>query len=114
MLVPLSVWLLAASLAQSPAPVAADAGWLKAVPADIDVAIHCCGVDATRADLATMLKILSPALAEETEEALTEPLAQFRKKFGEAAARTSFTALFRIPAPGDDAKPTVVIVVPNA
>ena len=60
MLVPLSMWILAASLAQSPTLDAADAGWLKAVPADIDVAIHCRGVDATRADLVAMLRILSP------------------------------------------------------
>ena len=82
MLVPLSMWILAAALGQSPAPVAADAGWLKAVPADVEVAFRVRGVDAAQADLLAMLKIMSPALADRAEQGLAGPLAQFRQKFG--------------------------------
>ena len=109
MLVPLSMWVLAASLGQSPA--ATEAGWLKAVPADIDVAIRCRGVDATRADLIAMLKIMSPALAERAEQGLTGPLAQFRKKFGEPAGRTPWVALIRLPAADGEGKTTFAILV---
>ncbi len=113
MLVPLSTWFLAVCLGQSPAPVATDAGWLKAVPADVDVAVRIRGVDATHADLTAMLKIMSPALAERAEQGLTGPLAQFRQKFGAAAARTPWVGLVRIPAPGGEEKPHFAILVMN-
>ena len=100
MLVPMSMWILAVSLGQSPAPVAADAGWLKAVPADVDVAVRIRGVDATHADLMAMLRIMSPALAKRAEQGLTGHLAQFRQKFGEAAGRTPWVGLIRIRGAG--------------
>jgi len=105
MLVSLSMWVLAVALGQSPAPVAADAGWLKAVPADVDVAVRTRGVDATHADLMAMLRIMSPTLAERAEQGLTGDLAQFRQKFGEAAARTPWVGLIRTVAPGGEGKP---------
>jgi len=113
MLVSLSMWILAVSLGQSPAPVAADAGWLKAVPADVDVAVRTRGVDATHADLMAMLRIMSPTLAERAEQGLTDPLAQFRQKFGEAAARTPWVGLIRIPAPAGEGRPPFAILVLN-
>ncbi len=113
MLVPLSMWFLAAALGQSPAPVAADAGWLKAIPANVDVAVRVRGVDATHADLMAMLKIMSPALAERAEQHLTDHLAQFREKFGAAAAKTPWVGLVRIPAPGVEGKPPFAILVLN-
>ena len=93
MLVSLSMWILAASLGQSPAPDAAGAGWLKALPANVDVAIRVRGVDATHADLMAMLKAVSPKLAARAEPTLTDHLVKFRQKFGEAAARTPWIGL---------------------
>ncbi|MGO8898128.1 MAG: hypothetical protein ACLQU5_07240 [Isosphaeraceae bacterium] len=113
MLVSLSMWILAVSLGQSPAPVAADAGWLKAVPADVDVAVRIRGVDATHADLMAMLRVVSPALAERAEQRLTGPLAQFRQKFGEAAARTPWVGLIRTAAPDGEGTPPFAILIMN-
>ena len=105
MLVPLSMWILAVALGQSPGPVAADARWLKSLPADVDVAVRISGVEAAHADLMAMLKIMSPTLAERAEPGLTGHLAQFRQKFGEAAARTPWVGLIRTIAPGGEGKP---------
>ncbi|HMF36467.1 MAG TPA: hypothetical protein VKF17_07490 [Isosphaeraceae bacterium] len=113
MLVPLSMWILATSFSQSPAPVAADGGWLKAVPANIDVAVRIRSVDATHADLMAMLSIMSPKLADRAEQGLTDPLAQFRQKFGEAAARTPWVGLIRTAAPSGEGKPPFAILVLN-
>ncbi len=113
MLVPMSMWILAVSLGQSPAPVAAGAGWLKAVPANVDVAVRIRGVDATHADLMAMLKVMSPTLAERAEQGLTSPLAQFRQKFGEAAARTPWVGLIRAAAPDGEGRPPFAILVLN-
>ena len=47
----ISLWILAATLAQAPP----EADWLKAVPADVDVALRSRGLEATRDDLLAML-----------------------------------------------------------
>ena len=51
--------VMAAAIGQSPA----EAGWLKSVPADVDVVIHAKGLRSTRDDLARMLEAMSPNLA---------------------------------------------------
>jgi hypothetical protein len=100
-------------LGQSPAPVAADAGWLDAVPANVDVALRVRGMEATHADLMAMLRIMSPTLAERAERSLSGPLAEFPQKFGEAAARTPWVGLIRTAAPGVEGKPPFAILVLN-
>ena len=79
MLTSLSLWILAVSLGQSPAPAPADAGWLKAVPADVDVAVRVRGVDATRAGPDGDAQGHESRLAERAEQGLAGPLAQFRQ-----------------------------------
>jgi hypothetical protein len=69
------------------------------------VAVRVRGVDATHADLMAMLRNMSPTLAERAEQGLTGHLAQFRQKFGEAAARTPWVGLIRTVAPGGEGKP---------
>ena len=75
------------SLGQSPAPVAADAGWLKAVPADVDVAVRVRGVDAARADLMAMLKAMSPGWRNGPSKAWPVPWLSFASTFGESATK---------------------------
>ncbi len=113
MLVSLSMCLLAAFLGQLPAPEATNAGWLKAIPANINVAIRVQGVNATHADLLAMLRNMSPKLAERAEQGMAGALAQFRQKFGEAAARTPWVGLMQTVAPGDDGKQPFAILVLN-
>ncbi len=113
MLASLSMWILAVSLGQSPTTDAADARWLKSVPANVDVAVRVGGVDATHADLMAMLRNMSPKLAERAERGLTDHLAQFRQKFGEAAARTPWVGLIQTVVLGEDGKPPFAIVVLN-
>ena len=60
-----------------------------------------------------MLKAMSPGLAERAEQGLTGPLAQFRETFGEAAAKTPWVGLIRIPAPGGEGMPPFAILVLN-
>ena len=60
-----------------------------------------------------MLKIMSPTLAERAEQGLTDHLAQFRQKFGEAAAKTPWVGLIRTVAPGGEGKPPFAILVLN-
>lgn len=112
MLVPLSMWILAVSLGQSPAPVAADAGWLKAVPADVDVAVRSRGVDATHANLVAMIKAMSPTLAKRAEPWLGDRLAEFAKKYGKPMVQASWVGLARYAAanPSVD-KPFALLVM---
>ena len=113
MLAPLSMWILAMTLGQSPAPVAADAGWLKAVPADVDVAVRIRGVDATRADLMAMLKAMTPGLAERAEQGLAGHLDQFRQTFGEDAVKIPWVGLIRVGGPGVEGIPPFAFLVLN-
>jgi hypothetical protein len=111
MLASLSLWALTVALGQSPAPVVAGAEWLKAVPADVDVAVRVRGVEATRADLMAMLKAMSPGLAERAEASLTGPLGQFRETFGEDAVKPPWVGLIRAVVPGGDGSPPFAILV---
>lgn len=69
MLAQLSQWILIATLAQAPQ----EAAWMKVIPADVDIAIHSRGIDATRNDLVAMLKAMSPAWGEMADNALSPP-----------------------------------------
>ena len=106
MLAQLSIWVLAATLGQAPT----DTAWLKAVPADVDVAIRVRGLESTRDDLAAMLKALSPALAEQALPALDAQLAQFKERTGEGALRTPWVSLVKL-NPGAGGTPPYAVLV---
>jgi hypothetical protein len=107
MLVSLSMWLMAAALGQAPA----DAAWLKAVPADVDVAIRIRGLESTRDDLSAMLKAMSPMLADQAIPALTAQLDQFKTKYGEGSVKSPWVGLVRLPAAGEGGPPTFAVLV---
>jgi hypothetical protein len=104
MLSQLSIWVLAATLGQAPN----DAAWLKAVPADVDAAFRTRGLQATRDDLAAMLKAMSPALADQAIPALTAQLDQFKERMGEPATRTPWVSVIKM---GADAASTAYAVL---
>ena len=92
MLAHLSHWIMFAALAQAPA----EAALLKAVPADVDVAIRTRGVEATRDDLIAMVKAMDPEWGNMAEGMLAGPLAQLREKHGAHASKTPFFTLLRL------------------
>src|SRR5262245_14359519 len=109
MLAQLSIWIVIAALSQAPP----EAALLRAVPADVDVAIRVRGVEATRNDLAAMLKSMSPDWADTVEHALEKPLEEFRQRHGEPAYRSPWIGLFRMAAPAPEGGPPFAIVVPS-
>ena len=82
MIAPLMMWITAAALGQAPP----EPDWLKAVPADVDVAIRGNALETIRDDLTAMLRTMSPGLGGMAGPELSKPLARFQEEFGEAAA----------------------------
>jgi hypothetical protein len=109
MLSHLSMWVLAAALGHVPAST--DAAWLKAIPADVDVAVHFRGLEAARNDLETMLKAMSPRLAEQVMPNVTTQLDQFKQRAGEPAVKTPWVLLLNIKAPGAEGGMPYAVVV---
>jgi hypothetical protein len=85
-----------AALSQSPAEPA----WLQVIPGDAELAVRVRGTEATRDDLVTMLKAMSPSWGKMAEDGLAKPLAEIREKHGEHALTTPFVTLLRLPQPG--------------
>ncbi len=109
MLAHLSHWILFGVLAQAPS----EAALLKAVPADVNVAIRTRGVESTKDDLVAMLKAMNPEWGNMAEGALSGQLAQLREHHGAHAVRSPFVALIRMPEPGDEpGPPPFAVVVP--
>lgn len=105
----LTVWLVAAVLGQ---PAAEPPAWLKAVPADVDVAIRIRGLDATRQDLSALLKAMSPTLSATAEPQLTNLLNQAQAMHGEAAVKQPWVGLVRAaPAAAGGGVPFAVMVL---
>src|SRR4051794_15136055 len=107
MIVQLSTWILAAALAQG----GPEAGWLKAVPGDIDVVIRTRGLEATRDDVAAMLKAMSPSLADAARPALEDGLGHVREMFGAALVQAPCVVLARVVPPGAGGGMPVAVVV---
>jgi hypothetical protein len=108
MLAQLSMWVLTATLAQA----APEPAWLKAVPADVDVAIQVRGLESARDDVVAMLKAMSPAFANTAEPALKTQLDQFAKNYGTPSTRTPFVTLIRVVDPAQEgSKPFAVLVL---
>ena len=107
MLAHLSHWIMFAALAQAPA----ESALLKAVPADVDVAIRTRGVEATRDDLIAMVKAMDAQWGNMAEGMLAGPLAELREKHGAHASKTPFITMLRLPDPGGDGGPPAFAVV---
>ncbi|AGA28773.1 hypothetical protein [Singulisphaera acidiphila] len=104
----LSIWVVAATLGQTPA----DSAWLKAVPGDVDLVIRSRGLEATSVDLTAMLKAMSPRLGAMAEPALTDLLSKFKDQHGETAIKTAWVGLVRAVPPGPDGViPFAVLVI---
>ncbi|WP_406693873.1 hypothetical protein V5E97_22820 [Singulisphaera sp. Ch08] len=104
----LSMWIVAATLGQTPAETAL----LKAVPGDVDLVIRSRGLAPTSTDLTAMLKAMSPQLGAMAEPALGDLLAKFKTQFGEGAIKTAWVGLVRAVAPGPDGViPFAVMVI---
>ncbi|WP_422927671.1 hypothetical protein [Singulisphaera sp. PoT] len=95
MLTSFSACMLAAILGQIPA----DSAWLKAIPDNVDVAIHSRGMEATQKDVVAMLKAMSPTLADTAEPVLTNQLATLENQFGAIVAKSPWVGVVKI-APG--------------
>lgn len=107
MIAQVATLLLAAALGQA----APDAGWLKSVPAEADVAVHVRGIDAARDDLAAMLRALSPALARQAVPAIEQAVEQFTARFSKDAAECEMIAFARVVAPEQPGQFPFAIVV---
>jgi hypothetical protein len=107
MLAHLTHWILFGVLAQAPS----EAALLKAVPADVDVAIRTRGVESTRDDLVAMLKAMNPEWGNMAEGALSAQVAQLREKHGAHAAKSPFIMVMRMGDGGGP--PPFAVVVPS-
>ena len=74
---------------------------MKAIPADVDVAIRTRGVEATKDDLIAMLTAMDPAWGKMAEDGLASHLAEIRQKHGEHAVQSPWVGLIRL---GDGAE----------
>ena len=108
MLAQLSKWLVIAALGQAQPEMAL----LKAVPADVDVAIRVRGVEAIRNDLVAMVKAMNPDWAKLAEEGLEKPLAEFQQRHGEPAYKSPWIGLVRVAAPEAEGAMPFAILVP--
>jgi hypothetical protein len=106
MLAQLSKWIVIAALSQAPP----EAALLKAVPADVDVAIRIRGVEAARHDLVAMVKAMNPDWAAMVEQALEQPLAQFKERHGDPAYRSPWIALLRVAPPAEGGPPAAIVL----
>jgi hypothetical protein len=86
---------------------------LKAVPADVDVAIRIRGVEATRNDLLAMLKAMNPDWAKMAEDGLEKPLAEFQQRHGEPAYKSPWIGLVRVVPPEAEGAMPFAILVPS-
>jgi hypothetical protein len=84
---------------------------MKAVPADVDVAVRCRGLDASRDDLIAMLKAMSPGLTESVEAGLANPLDQVRQNHGDASTKWPFVGVLRFGPRGGGGTPPFAILV---
>jgi hypothetical protein len=112
MLAQLSQWILIATLSQSPQ----EAAWLKVIPADVDIAIHSRGINATRDDLVAMLKAMSPAWGDMAENGLAGPLSHLQQMHGDHVLKTPWVSLFRLSDGGGEGGPppfAVLVVSDN-
>ncbi len=110
MLAHLSHWILFGILAQAPS----EAALLKAVPADVDVAIRIKGVEATRDDLLAMIKAMNPEWGNMAEGMLAGPLEQLREHHGAHASKTPFILFSRLGEPGGEGgPPPFAVVIPT-
>jgi hypothetical protein len=81
----------------SGAGAAAEAAWLKVVPAEAEVVLRVRGLKAGRDDLAKMIEAMSPNLGANALPFLDQGLDQFRQRYGEAAATRPFLVMVRLP-----------------
>ncbi|HWE35154.1 MAG TPA: hypothetical protein VG406_01175 [Isosphaeraceae bacterium] len=81
----------------SGAGTAAEAAWLKVVPAEAEIVVRVRGLKAGRDDLAKMIEAMSPNLSAQALPSLNHGLDQFRQRYGDAAATQPFLVLVRLP-----------------
>ena len=107
-----SMWM-AAALAQAPtagAGGAAEAAWLKAVPAEAEVVVRVRAPRAVRDDLAKMLQAMSPILGQGATGALDNGLAMFAQRFGKDAQDSPLLAVARLPQKDDNGPPPFAVI----
>jgi hypothetical protein len=95
---------LALALGQAPS---AEAAWMKALPADLDIAIHLRGLGTVKSDLASMIKGMSPTAEQSLVPQLDQGLQAIRKQISEQVLPpdSPIVALVRLPKPGEDPGP---------
>lgn len=98
--------LVASALGQAP-----EAAWLKSIPADVDVVVHCRGIDATEKDLMAMLQAMSPNLANQVEAPLKQSVEAGKRRFGLVNAGSPVLAAVEFPATASGKSPSALIFV---
>ena len=95
---------------QAPAsPPAAEAAWLKVVPADTELIVRTRGLEAARNDLVKMLEAMSPLLAEQAKVPLDQVLTQLAGQYGQAATKEPFLVIVRLP--NDQNPPAFAVLI---
>jgi hypothetical protein len=92
---------VAAALGQARLPE--EAGWLKALPADAEVAIRIRGLDPARKDLLDMLNSMSPNAAATAEPAIAQMMQSVRQRLTDEVLPpdSPIVAIMRLPKPED-------------
>ena len=88
-----------------------EAAWLKAIPAEADLAVRFRGLGIVKADLAKMLTAMSPTLAEPAGPILDGLVAQVSGRFGEAAVEGPAIILVRAVPPDENGSPAFAVIV---
>jgi hypothetical protein len=96
---------LVLALGQSPPP--AEAAWLKALPGDVEMAMHVRGLGTVKDDLASMLKAMSPSAEQSLVPRLDAALQDVRRQIGEDVlpSNSPILTVARLPKPGQDPGP---------
>ena len=97
-----------------PSQAATDDVMLDLIPAQADVVIRVRGIDATRADLVTMIEAMSPTAAQSATPVLLQGQEEFASQFGQEATKVPFVAAMRVIQPENPNQPPFVVVVPGA
>lgn len=108
MLVPFAPWLLVAAIGQA----APEAALLKAAPADVDMAVRCRNLEATRDDVIATIKAMDSEWGNMAEGLLSAHVAEIGQKHGERALKSPFLVLIRLPEAAGAGGPTFAAMLP--
>ena len=90
---------------------AAEAGWLRSVPADVDLVVRTRGIGTARDDLLAMLRATSPDLADMALPFLLGGPAMLSEQFGSETTSGPLLIVARLPKPGALGTPPYAVFV---